>query len=109
MESVALAGLVQAIEARTGQPLEPAAILAHPTVRALSGHLAAMAGPPAGGHPGQLTGIAARPARGHAAGAPDRIAIVGMSGRLPGAPDLDTWWQLLRAGRCAITEVPPSR
>ena len=37
------------------------------------------------------------------------IAIIGMAGRLPGADDVDAWWQLLRAGRDAVTDVPPDR
>ncbi len=37
------------------------------------------------------------------------IAIVGMACRLPGAPDLEAFWQLLTEGRSAITEVPPDR
>jgi acyl transferase domain-containing protein/acyl carrier protein len=32
-----------------------------------------------------------------------RIAIVGMAGRFPGAPDVETFWQNLRAGRESIT------
>lgn len=37
------------------------------------------------------------------------IVIVGMSCRLPGAPDLHAFWGLLSEGRSAITEVPPER
>lgn len=37
------------------------------------------------------------------------IAIVGMACRLPGAPDLDSYWRLIIEGRSAVTEVPPSR
>jgi acyl transferase domain-containing protein/acyl carrier protein len=37
------------------------------------------------------------------------IAIVGMAGRFPGAPNLEQLWRNLRAGRDSITEVPPSR
>lgn len=37
------------------------------------------------------------------------IAIIGMSCRFPGAKNLDTYWQLLRNGVDAITEVPPER
>jgi acyl transferase domain-containing protein/acyl carrier protein/NAD(P)-dependent dehydrogenase (short-subunit alcohol dehydrogenase family)/ubiquinone/menaquinone biosynthesis C-methylase UbiE len=37
------------------------------------------------------------------------IAIIGMAGRFPGAPDLDALWELLREGRSAIGEVPPGR
>lgn len=31
------------------------------------------------------------------------VAVVGMSGRFPGAPDLDTYWANLRAGVCSIS------
>src|SRR5512141_366683 len=37
------------------------------------------------------------------------IAVIGMSCRLPGAPNPDTFWQLLREGRDAIIETPPER
>lgn len=31
------------------------------------------------------------------------VAVVGMSGRFPGAPDLDTYWANLRAGICSLS------
>ncbi|HKR63465.1 MAG TPA: beta-ketoacyl synthase N-terminal-like domain-containing protein, partial [Thermoanaerobaculia bacterium] len=37
------------------------------------------------------------------------IAIVGISGRFPMAPDLDAFWQNLRAGKHCATRVSPSR
>ena len=37
------------------------------------------------------------------------IAIVGMSCRFPGAPDVEAYWSLLRNGVDAIGEVPPDR
>uniref|UniRef100_UPI0005BCBC29 type I polyketide synthase n=1 Tax=Streptomyces sp. NRRL F-5123 TaxID=1463856 RepID=UPI0005BCBC29 len=37
------------------------------------------------------------------------IAIVGMACRLPGAPDAEGFWDLLRSGRSAVTEVPAQR
>ncbi|WP_218020157.1 type I polyketide synthase [Nocardia anaemiae] len=37
------------------------------------------------------------------------VAIVGMSCRLPGAADLDSYWQLLSEGRAAIGTAPPGR
>jgi len=37
------------------------------------------------------------------------IAIVGMACRFPGGEDLEGFWRLLRAGRCAIAEVPADR
>ncbi|NVB40696.1 SDR family NAD(P)-dependent oxidoreductase [Pseudenhygromyxa sp. WMMC2535] len=38
-----------------------------------------------------------------------RVAVIGISGRFPGAPDLDALWTMLREGRSAITEVPAQR
>ncbi len=37
------------------------------------------------------------------------IAIVGLGCRFPGAPDLASFWRLLRDGGDAISEVPPER
>lgn len=37
------------------------------------------------------------------------VAVVGMSARLPGAPDLRAFWQLLREGRDAVGQVPAER
>ncbi|GFE82931.1 hypothetical protein GCM10011487_49310 [Steroidobacter agaridevorans] len=37
------------------------------------------------------------------------IAIVGLSGRYPEAPDLDTYWRNLRDGKDCIVEVPRDR
>ena len=49
-----------------------------------------------------------QPAQDHDAGNEDAgdeldVAIVGMAGRFPGAPDCDAFWEALRAGRCGIT------
>ena len=38
-----------------------------------------------------------------------RFAVVGYSARFPGAPDTDEFWNLLRDGRDAISEVPRDR
>lgn len=40
---------------------------------------------------------------------PEPIAIVGIGCRFPGAPDRDSFWQLLLTGGDAITEVPAER
>ncbi|EHY87756.1 SDR family NAD(P)-dependent oxidoreductase [Saccharomonospora azurea] len=37
------------------------------------------------------------------------IAIIGMSGRYPGADTLDEFWENLRQGRDAVTEIPRDR
>jgi acyl transferase domain-containing protein/phosphopantetheinyl transferase len=46
---------------------------------------------------------------GSAGGTSTPVAIVGMSVLLPGAADLDSYWQNLLAGTDAITEVPEGR
>ncbi len=40
---------------------------------------------------------------------PPRFAIVGYAARFPGAPDADGFWDVLREGRDAISEVPKDR
>jgi polyketide synthase PksN len=37
------------------------------------------------------------------------IAIIGLSGRYPGASNVQEFWQNLKAGRDSITEIPPER
>ncbi|MCZ8521617.1 SDR family NAD(P)-dependent oxidoreductase [Paenibacillus caseinilyticus] len=37
------------------------------------------------------------------------IAVIGMSGRFPGADTVDDFWRLLLAGESAIREIPPDR
>lgn len=37
------------------------------------------------------------------------IAIIGMSGRFPGAPDVDEFWELLRQGREGVADAPTDR
>lgn len=42
-------------------------------------------------------------------GLPEPIAIVGMGCRLPGAANLESFWQMLTGGRDAIQEIPSHR
>lgn len=41
--------------------------------------------------------------------APGPIAVIGVSGQFPQAPDLQTFWDNIAAGKDCISEVPPSR
>ncbi|MFJ8229748.1 SDR family NAD(P)-dependent oxidoreductase [Streptomyces sp. NPDC094448] len=49
------------------------------------------------------------PASAGRAPAEDAIAVIGLSGRYPGAADLDELWENLLAGRDGVTEVPADR
>ncbi|MGW0719020.1 SDR family NAD(P)-dependent oxidoreductase, partial [Streptomyces sp. NPDC002778] len=40
---------------------------------------------------------------------PERIAVIGLACRFPGAPDPAAFWTLLREGREAVTTTPPER
>jgi len=74
----------------------------YPDIAALAGHLAGELGD-AGSAPGpEAKTEAAAPQA--AAIDDDGIAIVGMAGRFPGAPDIETFWQRLEAGHDAVTD-----
>ncbi|MER5705311.1 MupA/Atu3671 family FMN-dependent luciferase-like monooxygenase [Micromonospora sp. NPDC002296] len=75
-------------------------MFAHPTVDALSAHLAAgpSAGPSAGLTAGPSAGLTAGPAPTQAPTADRRVAIVGLAARFPGADTADEYWQRLLAG-----------
>ncbi|MFG2635901.1 SDR family NAD(P)-dependent oxidoreductase [Streptomyces sp. NPDC048362] len=49
------------------------------------------------------------PGRGRTRSASEPVAIIGVAGRYPQAPDLETFWANLAAGRDCVTEVPPDR
>ncbi|WP_346660113.1 SDR family NAD(P)-dependent oxidoreductase [Streptomyces sp. WMMB303] len=62
--------------------------------------------------PAPVPTAAAAPAPPHSsarAAEADDIAIIGISGRYPGADDLDAFWSRLRAGTDEITEIPGDR
>jgi polyketide synthase PksN len=59
--------------------------------------------------PARARAAARRPVARGAAADLDAIAIVGLSGRYPGAADVDQFWRNLRDGKDSIVEVPPER
>lgn len=95
LDSVAVEGLVGDLERRLGRPLPPNAAWDHPSIRALARHLVEC------GSGGESTGAAAA--------ADEPIAVVGLAGRFPGAPDLEAFWRLLREGREAVGQAPAGR
>ncbi|MFF3787287.1 polyketide synthase [Streptomyces sp. NPDC001933] len=59
---------------------------------------------------GPVAGRAVTPAPVAPAPAPaEPVAVVGMAGRYPGAPDLAAFWRRLRAGHGSVSAPPPGR
>ncbi|MFF8401506.1 beta-ketoacyl synthase N-terminal-like domain-containing protein [Streptomyces sp. NPDC015684] len=137
VESVMLGELLDHVEEAVGERLPPSLLLEHPSVEQLHGHLTglglaprheaaprtappadaptasapaspAVSAPPAHepSHPAEVPAAAPRPAHG---GTETKVAVIGMAGRFPGAPDVRTYWRNLLQGDCAVTEVPPGR
>ncbi|MFD0416962.1 aminotransferase class I/II-fold pyridoxal phosphate-dependent enzyme [Streptomyces sp. NPDC127108] len=110
LDSKQAVAVLAELSARTGREIPASVVFDHPTIRAIAAHLGA-AGTAAAG-----TRAEAPAALAHAAvaapgpgDAPEPVAVVGIGCRFPGAPDLDSYWRLLRDGRDAIGEVPRGR
>ena len=84
------------------------------TVMRTTGEAAARPSEPAGNHrfaprPAEPQAGPAHPASARRRSRRLQIAVVGMSGRYPGAADLDELWENLEAGRDCIGQVPEQR
>ncbi|MFE5262773.1 SDR family NAD(P)-dependent oxidoreductase [Streptomyces coelicoflavus] len=117
--SVLLTTLANRLNDAFGTALTPVTFYEFPTADAIAAHLVdrhAARLPEALGESGPVpeTRPDARPEptvatpAGPAAGA-DPVAVVGLAGRFPGAPDAETFWRNLLAGRDMVTEVPAER
>ncbi|MFE6775905.1 SDR family NAD(P)-dependent oxidoreductase [Streptomyces sp. NPDC057702] len=129
IDSLNIAKFASTLSARLGFTLTPDLFFSHPTLKRLETFLltshaermttryregsAASAAPAT--VPGEVRRRSARfadaaPARGAGLGpAEEPIAIVGMSGRFPGARDVADLWSILAEGRSVIDEAPEER
>ena len=115
-DSILSVDVVAAINRRLGIQLKPTILFSHTTAIALARHIgtehgAAMSprtetAPPVPSAPPRVA-VVSMPERN--AAVPEPIAIVGASGRFPGAADLDGFWADLSAGRDRVGPVPESR
>jgi acyl transferase domain-containing protein/acyl-CoA synthetase (AMP-forming)/AMP-acid ligase II/thioesterase domain-containing protein/acyl carrier protein len=85
------------------RPLSAALAYDYPTIASLARHLA-------GATHASISPEGLGPAQTSARAAASRpVAIVGMACRLPGAPDIESFWKLLADGVDATTELPADR
>lgn len=98
LHSLAAVNLTGELANWLGRPLPATLFYEHPTVELLARHLAGEGEAP---RPSQDQGPGGEPT--------EPVAIIGMMCRFPGARDPESFWQLLREGRDAISEVPPER
>ncbi|GAA1369515.1 type I polyketide synthase [Catellatospora chokoriensis] len=91
--SVQLVQVRAQLEQALGRPVGQTSLFDHPTAEALAEHLA---------DADADAGAAAAPGVADTPGPDRRIAVVGMAGRFPGAPDVDRYWANLCAGVATV-------
>lgn len=100
LDSLAASRFIAELSTALGRPLSRTLLWEQPTIEALVRYLTE--GEPA------TAERSPKPAR--APSAPDeRVAIIGMACRFPGAPNLGAFWEALCEGHDAIREVPADR
>ncbi|HVX40327.1 MAG TPA: beta-ketoacyl synthase N-terminal-like domain-containing protein, partial [Gemmatimonadaceae bacterium] len=77
-----------------GREVPPTIVYDHPSIDALARYMA-------GGSESDKAAAAQSPG--------EPLAIVGMSARFPGAPNLDAFWELIRTGGDGVRAVPDAR
>ncbi len=115
MDSAASLQLTTALNSAYGIVLPATAIWRRPRLRQLMAGLDISSAQPCGlDGSGSLGGAPLAPAEaGRPVGGPGQsrhdIAVIGMSCRVPGADDVDSFWSLIEEGECRIGPVPPMR
>ncbi|KAE8758418.1 amino acid adenylation domain-containing protein [Paraburkholderia madseniana] len=83
-----------------------AALFEHPTIDAFAAYIERHA---AGQAPSASSKPASRRRRRRSAGDDERIAVIGMAGRFPGADSVDDLWDILASGRDSVTRFSPAQ
>lgn len=115
-DSINLAAFATALSGAYGVEVQPSVFFSYPTLERLAqfftqNHAAAMQSL----HPGTPLTPApqlqppAREAAPEPGAVDDAIAVIGMSGRFPGARGIDQLWRILAEGRSVVAPAPPER
>ncbi len=116
-DSLSLTGFANHVNQALALDLMPTIFFEHPTVRRFARYLVETHGQMLTEKFGDATAVpTAQPVvkartrvEAEVMGANEAIAIIGMSGRFPGADDLDAFWENLEAGRESVREIPRER
>ncbi|MCQ4165443.1 SDR family NAD(P)-dependent oxidoreductase, partial [Tahibacter harae] len=121
-DSITLASYASALSRYYGLTITPSLFFSHATLGKLAAHLAATqsaalqafygedrdeAAPVSA--PRRRRRAATAAATAVATGAAEPIALIGLSGRFPGARDVAEFWQVLADGRDVVTPMPAAR
>ncbi|HKV08228.1 MAG TPA: acyltransferase domain-containing protein [Thermoanaerobaculia bacterium] len=98
LDSAGAIGLISEMSDALGMDLSPTLIWAHPTPAEMARHLAV-------GDTAPAVSTSSRPT----APVDEPVAVVGLSCRFPGAPDVEAFWRMLSEGVDANREVPRER
>jgi 3-oxoacyl-(acyl-carrier-protein) synthase/acyl carrier protein/SAM-dependent methyltransferase len=109
IDSIVMGALVKRIESELSLSLNPAALLEHPTLRALAGYLTHEYGDAFGDTPAAAAAPEPLAPRVAAGNGEEPIAVVGYSCRFPGAENAGDFWTNLRNGVDSVGEVPSDR
>ncbi|WP_424888923.1 SDR family NAD(P)-dependent oxidoreductase [Streptomyces sp. XH2] len=122
LDSIMVVQLNKELSAVYGDDVPKTLFYEQPTLRAVAGHLAAEHAPQAARTDADTAPAlrpaeaderpvpAAGPAAAQAPSAPrEPIAVIGMSGRYPGAGNVAEFWENLKAGRDCVREIPADR
>lgn len=97
--SLQLVSVQKALSGRLGRHVPMVDLMRHPTIRTFAARLDAEGGAGRGAAQKEPAGRTRRDGQ-------ESIAIIGMAGRFPGAPDIETFWSNLTAGVESVQQLP---
>lgn len=130
LDSIMMIGVLDKVEETYGQIVEPTALIDNTTIHLFAKYLAGLGVAPKNGSSPSIQALASKETLSDSLAAPTKlndhvmaapqvrekqnlnttkIAVIGMAGRFPGSPNLESFWDNLRQGRELISEIPEER